>query len=339
MNGTTSLRAVGIGDLHFDGKLRKFIPNLNDVIAAEVNVVLAYARRNGIKNIFYYGDICDVPHMSTEATVLLLSIFCDHLDLNHYLITGNHDYEDVNVNSLQVLNHLCTLGKLPNVRIMDSPKTLFREQGTPVRFLPWPHFSVKEDCLNVLHVETNGSSFESGGAIASERDTDYHCVAGHLHGRQTVGPNKNIHFSGTLYQTNFGEHAQKYFHDITWDGASAKVKCVPHVPEYTLVNLIVSSVSDLDKISDNPKTLYKVFVKSGVDINVDTFHTRPNVVKINSFKNRKELNELIAEELILNDASAVVTELSVIDALRKYAQRHEAPEDVTSRALEILSSL
>ena len=211
---TSPLSFVGIGDLHLDGKLSKFIPDLNTVILDEVRKPARYARRNGIKMMVYYGDICDGTSLSPEATLGLIDFFEEHSDLNHILFPGNHDQETSEKHSLLVLKRLCELGKLPNVRVIDRPTVLFRKKGTPVNFLPWPYFTVKKDCLNVMHVETHGSRWEVGKPIESERQTEAYCVSGHLHTHQIVGPNKNIWFSGTLYQTNFGERAEKFFHHV-----------------------------------------------------------------------------------------------------------------------------
>jgi DNA repair exonuclease SbcCD nuclease subunit len=335
------LQAIGIGDLHLDGKLSKHISNLNEVILDEVGVCHAYARRHGIQNIFYYGDICDVPTLSNDAMVRLLDMFAATSDLRHFLITGNHDVESVEKHSLQVLKKLVTIGKLDNVRIIDEPTVFFTKQGTPVNFLPWPHFSVQPGHLNVLHVETNGSKWEIGKPIVSERETEFPCVAGHLHTNQTVGPQKNIHYSGTLYQTNFGEKREKFFHHLKWDGVNLRVKSVPHVAKYELLNLIVNTREDLERIESSPFKLYKVFVKSGADLDASTFNDRPNVIKINSFSSKEELNNLIAEELILSDANTMVNQLTVHEALETYLLRSAKVEDasVVERAKEIAAEM
>jgi DNA repair exonuclease SbcCD nuclease subunit len=314
------MRAIGIGDLHFDGRLAKHIPDLNGVILGEVAKCHDYAQREGIKNVFYYGDVSDVPTLSADATCQLLDMFQATPDMKHFFITGNHDFESEGKHSLSVLEKLCSIGRLDNVRIMPKP-TLLRFKDAAVNFLPWPHFSTRADALNVIHVETNGSKWEVGKPIVSERDTEAHCVGGHLHTAQTVGPNKNIHYSGTLYQTNFGEKYNKFFHDMRWNGIDLEVEKIPNAAQYELINLIVASPKDLDRIQPNPKKLYKVFVKAGVDLNAATFDTFPNVVKINTFSNREELQNLIAEELVVSDANATVNSLTVMEALETYLTR------------------
>ena len=338
MKTLSAINFVGIGDLHLDGKLSKFIPNLNEVILDEVRKPLDHARRNGIRLAILYGDICDLPHMSYDATTKLVDLFFEYQDIRFIVLLGNHDIESTEKNSLQVIQHFCSKGLIPNLKIIDKPTVMFRSRGTPIRFLPWPHFSVREDCLNVIHIETNGSRWEVGGAIESERDTEYNCVGGHLHTMQISGKKKNIHYSGTLYQTSFGEKSSKYFHVGSWDGKTLDLEVVPTTPRYTLINKIVASQEDLLSIESDPYKLYKVFVKSGVEMSAETFLTMPNVVKINTFQNRKELENLIAEELILGDASAEINSLSVLDALNNYMVNASVKKSVADRAREIATS-
>jgi DNA repair exonuclease SbcCD nuclease subunit len=333
------LSFVGIGDLHLDGKLSKFIPSLNTVILSEVRKAARYARRSGIPLLVFYGDICDIPTMSAEACMLLIEFFEEYNDLNHILITGNHDVEHEGTHSLLLIKKLCSLGKLPNVKVIDQPTVLFRKRGTPLNLLPWPYFQVQAECLNVLHIETHGSRWEIGKAIESERKTSAYCVSGHLHTHQVVGPRQNIYYSGTLYQTNFGEKAEKFFHHVEWDGKVATVESVPTTPQYELINKIVATPQDLSTILPDSKKLYKVFVKHGVELDAETFSTMPNVVRINTFQTRDELNNLIAEELLLSDASAHVSHLSVMEALETYLLRATVEKSVSDRAREIAHSL
>lgn len=336
MNNT--LEFVGIGDLHLDGKLSKFIPDVNAFILSEVRKALDYAVRNGIQMAVFYGDICDTPSMSSDALIKLLDLFSEYPSIKFVMITGNHDVKDSETHSLLTLQKMVDLGLLTNVLIASSPKTILRKSGTPLRLLPWPHFSVKSDCLNVIHVETNNSQWDHGKKVDSERDTDCQCVAGHLHTNQKVGKKSSIHYSGTLYQTSFGERNDKFFHHVIWDGRHAEINCIPNKPSYRLFNLIISSEKDLNKISSDKRDLYKVFVKSGISLSGDPFGALPNVVKVNSFKTRVELETLIAEELLVHDASAVVNSLSVFEALESYMLRAKVEKPLAERAITLLKS-
>jgi DNA repair exonuclease SbcCD nuclease subunit len=342
----SSLEFVGVGDIHLDSKLSQHIPNINEVIMNEVRGgPIRYALRNGIKLVIFYGDICDVPKMSDDAAMRLYDLFSEYPNLKFILMTGNHDIEQVGIHSLNVLKKVCELGFIKNVRIVDKPTTFFRAQGTPVRILPWPHFSVDESAFNILHIETDGSQWDHGKMVKSERTTEAFCSSGHLHTKQVCGPRNNIFYCGTLYQTNFGEKPDKYFHHIVVShdkatgGIRPQVTLVPHKPTYTLHNHVVSSVEDLDRISRKPTDLYKVFVKDGADLDAGTFDAFPNVVKINAFKTRSELDALLAEDLVVHDASATVNSMTVFDALSEYMVRAKVEPSLAERAESLFARL
>lgn len=332
------MEMVGVGDLHLDGKLSKYIPDLNEVIINEIRTgPIRFAERNGINLVVFYGDICDIPHMSTEATILLLRMFADHPRLRFILMTGNHDVEYAGKHSLLLIKELCERGALANVRVVDKPVTLFRKQGTPLRLLPWPSFEVEEDALNVIHVEVNGSQWDHGKAVESERETDFHCVGGHLHTKQRV---RNIHFSGTLYQTNFGEKPDKYFHHVQFDdGETPVVNLIPHKPRYMLHNLVIQSQADLKTIVRDQFNLYKAFVKSGADISAEDLSEYPNVVKVNSFKNKTELMTLLSEELLMQDTEVTVNDFTVMEALQRWMVRAAVKERTAEKVIQVLSNL
>jgi len=335
------LNFVGVGDLHLDSKLGKYIPDINRVIMDEVRSgPVRYAVRHGIPLVVFYGDICDVPSMSTNATIELCRLFYDYPSLRFVLILGNHDVEYEGKHSLILLKELVDKKALPNVKVIEEPTVLFGDSGTPLRLLPWPHFSVQKDALNVIHLEVNGSQWDHGKSVESERNTSAYCVSGHLHTKQVVGPKKNIHYSGTLYQTSFGEKPDKYFHSVSWvPGEKPRVRLVPHKPKYQLHNLIISSKEDLSKISDASTDLYKVFVKSGSDLDSSTLGRYPNVVKVNSFKSREELKNLLAEDLILQDTSEEVNMMSILDALKSYMVRAGMQTEDRERTLKVLKSI
>lgn len=337
-----SLTFVGVGDLHLDSKLQKHLPeNVNQVIMREVrDGPVRYAVRNGVPLIVFYGDICDVPSMSTDATMQLVRLFFDYPSLRFVLMLGNHDVEYEGKHSLNLLETLCRVKAIANVKIVTKPTTLFKNTSTPLRILPWPHFDVDHNAINVLHVETKGSQWDHGKPVESDRSTSALCVSGHLHTKQVCGPKKNIHYCGTLYQTNFGEKPDKYFHEVVVnDGSDPEIRLIPHRPKYQLNTVMLTCKDDLSKISDDPTQLYRVFVKSGADLDADSLSSRPNVVIIRSFKSRKDLEVLIAGELLINDTSTEVNPLSVIEALKAYMVRAAVDQKAAERAQKVFQRL
>jgi predicted phosphodiesterase len=332
-----ALQFVGIGDLHLDGKIRKYLENLNERILFEVSRVLDYARRNGVELIVFYGDICETPNMSQEATKLFLRLLMENSQFKFLIILGNHDKENSEQHSLQLFVEMLRHGMLPHVRVFEKPTTLFRKSGTPLRLLPWPFLDTDPDAINVIHEAVSGSRWDHGRAVDGAKVVKDWCVAGHIHTAQTIG---RVHFSGTLYQTSFGEKPKKYFHHVTWpDDGLPTVKKIRHVPGFQLENFVVETKADLAKLVADPNHLYKVFVKDTVVLDEDAFTPFPNVVKTNTFKTRLELEQLVIEELRLDDEFDLQGVLSVENTLVGWLDAAKVEDDMKRKVYRKYKSL
>ena len=308
-----SLSFVGIGDLHLDGRLKRYLDNLNERILFEVSRVLDYARRNGVELIVLYGDICETPNISQEAARLFLRLLMENSSFKFLILLGNHDKENSEHHSLQLFTEMIQHGMLPHVRIIEKPITLYKKSGTPLRLLPWPHLDTDSDAINVIHEAVSGSHWDHGKAVDGAKEVKDFCVAGHIHTAQKIG---NVHYSGTLYQTSFGEKPKKYFHHVSWeDDGLPTVRKIRHDPGFILENFVVETKADLSRLVADPNHLYKVFVKDTVVLDEDAFTPFPNVVKTNTFKTRLELEQLVVEELRLDDEFNLQGVLSVENTL------------------------
>jgi hypothetical protein len=247
---------IGIGDLHFSssagrGGLSRIIKDHDDYVRREVEKVKTYARKKGVTNIVQYGDVCEEPRASYAATLAMLDMFADD-DFVWHIILGNHDKfaeESSAGHSLELIKRL----KLPNVRIYTEPKDITLGKAK-LRMLPWPHTDWSETYLNVAHVDIEGCTGDNGRLSKSNVKHNGTSVIGHIHTSQKV---KGAHYVGTLYQTNFGESPEKYFHHCINDGGW-DINKVPHKSEYSLHTIEVESKKDLEKIDKNPKKLYKL---------------------------------------------------------------------------------
>lgn len=299
---------VGIGDLHFDGVPIKYVHDLNQRIATEVEVVFDYARRKGITNVFFYGDVAHRPNISMEAQVIFFHLLRAAYDLRIFVLAGNHDFhsrKDADKqgvhSSLEMFNALqhtqafkhCTV-------VIDKPK-LIEIDGEGVHLMPWPHKKLRKDALNVIHVETKGSKWETGREVDKDclDSTGFNCVAGHLHTNQTIG---STYYSGTLYQTNFGEKPDKFFHHGRYVNGKLRIKNVPHKPFMRLHNIVLNGDPKPEDIPNGQGDLCKVFVKKGTALDANFLEQYPSVVKINSFASKAELSALMKEELKLDES-------------------------------------
>lgn len=273
------MEAIGIGDLHFDGHLKKFVDDLPGFIENEVNKVLRYARKNGVSNIIFYGDLCENPLMSYESMRALFRILTTP-KFKFHIILGNHDIDtrlggSPDQHSLLVLQDFFKASD--SVHIYTEP-TDVEIEGVPVRFLPWPHLRTHPSSLNVAHIEVLGAKWDSG------RDTDskspkpnknHVTVLGHIHTSQKIYKH---YYSGTLYQTNFGEKPNKYFHHIEFNSPDDyDIRLIRHRPDIELLTIKIDNENELSKIPQDKNKLVRLLLNG---ISVESTNLPSNVVAI-----------------------------------------------------------
>ena len=287
------LEFVGIGDTHHD-KLDNLFANANDLIANEVRKPLRYALSKGVPYVFFYGDIGERARISYEGNLSFWStLFDDEFDsLEYHIILGNHDFDEHGRHSLELL--LWVAKKLGRKVFVYTQPTVIKLGGVKVQFLPHPYKKTRADCLNVGHFEVAGSTRDNGRKINTGFETEHICALGHLHTPHTVN---SCYYSGTLFQTNFGESLPKKFHHgRVKSDMEHKIRLIPNDPDFKLFNLEVYGVNDLKAIDTNPMYLYKAFIQEGVDIDPELFAKYSNVVKLVWFKTKTELNTLLEED-------------------------------------------
>lgn len=271
---------VGIGDLHLTnvldkGGLSEYIRDHDDMVRREVDKVKDYARRNHVSTIIQYGDVFEGPRASYSGMLSLLDMVADD-DLEWIFILGNHDKfaeESSLGHSLQLLQRM----KLKNVRVVIEPHRVKRGKGS-LNLMPWPCIDFVGDALNIAHVDVEGAVGDNGRASKSETKHVGRSVIGHIHTHQEVGRGRNVaNYSGTLYQTNFGESQEKFFHHVRWDDGW-EIESVPHTPEFKLTTLEVSSRKDLAQIDSDPNHLYKLKVLDAKALVAADYG--PNVVRV-----------------------------------------------------------
>lgn len=330
------MRAAGIGDLHLDGRLTKFIPDLNFVIMAEVRSVVAKAVAKGCQIVIFYGDIGDKPRLSDEAHQLLCELFLQFPQIKFLVLKGNHDVESESKTGLDFLRFLSRAKMLPNVQVALQPRVLFADTDYAINMLPWPHKETQRRMLNVLHIETAGSVMDSGRGVDSHAptiDEKTFCVAGHLHTNHVAG---SVHFAGTLYQTAFGEKEEKFWHLI--DLEAKKVISIPHKPKYTLRNIVIKTQEDLKLIPGDPLILCKLFIASNVAVPAEAFDKYTNVVKHNNFQTKQELEALVMEDFVIDDVSGTVN-FDIGVALSDWMEAEKIAEPLRKQVLKLNKKL
>jgi DNA repair exonuclease SbcCD nuclease subunit len=294
------MEAIAVGDLHLTdskgkGGLAKYLDDDADAfVLREFQKACDYARKKHIKYVIQAGDVCESPVMSQRATLLLIDFIKRNEDLTFFFISGNHDSisEDTSIgNSLEILQKV----GFSNAYFFTKPKSV-KFGDAKIRFLPWPSEDFDPDALNIYHKEVRGALNDGGRAFDSEDlpASQAVTVAGHLHTSHRV---RNTWYIGTLYQTNFGEKAKKYFGHIRFNSAKDfDVELIPTNPEYTLHNVILESRDDLKNIPTDPKALVKLIIQDGADVHTADYSAMTNIVQIKNFGSRADLQQVLAEE-------------------------------------------
>lgn len=293
-----------------------------------------------MRTVLFYGDVCEKPRLSYEAQVSLYSLLLrrKYRELDIHIIPGNHDFQENGSHSLQVLAKIAELTKT-NVTVYTEP-TVVKIERRRFNFLPHPFTETVRNALNIAHYEVAGSFRDNGRRVDDGLKTRHMGCYGHLHTCHRV---RRVHYSGTLYQTNFGEALPKSFHHVRYDDDdpySAQIENIPHEPPWKLINLPVKDESDLAAIEDNPDILYKLFVHEGLDLDInDVLKAHPNVVRHNRFNSKSDLKTLIENEWDF-ESQSVTNNVDTEEVVRDYlANKSGLNKREIERAFRFLSNI
>ena len=305
---------VGIGDLHLSsqnghGGFSRFVDDSDGYILSEVQRVIDLAVEKGIEKAIIYGDVCDAVRMSYRAHLQLAEFFRRNKDIDFHVILGNHDKfaKDSHLgHSCEVLQEF----RLKNLTVYDEPKTVTFDDGSKVNFLPFPYSNFRK-CLNVCHLDLAGAPMDNGRPTKSDvTSKGYHVVSGHIHSSSNF---RHTHYSGTLYQLNFGEDVgRKGFHLIECDATDAEVTYVPFTPKYKLQTVIVEDASVLETL-ERENIFYRLLIPEDADEIDASLYASLNVVDLKRWGSKTELEDLQSltlefEELDL-DVDAVLNSI------------------------------
>lgn len=322
---------VGIGDLHLTddkghGGLAKYVEHADAYVMREVQRVIDWARERHIGHAVLYGDLCENPRMSYDGQIALIKTIEANPDIQWWAILGNHDKVGANSqmgHSMQVIMK----ARLANLKIFT--RDIYTEiEGVKVKFCPWPSTKFDYKCLNIGHIEVRGSKSDSGRVMDGEAMSTSKAVVmmGHLHTRHRV---RNTYYSGTLYQTNFGEGLKKYFHHVVFSSPEDyEVIAVPFDSEYKLHNIVVETEADVETMPRGDKDLLKVVVKDGSDVIVPDL---PNIVINKAFKTKAELQSILTEDLLQGQELVVRSE----DFFSHWLANKDLDEGAKARVLQL----
>lgn len=331
---------VHVGDLHMD-KLGRLLGDRQFALqVAELEKPMEYALAKGIRNVNLLGDVSENPFLTAPAFCALLRYLKKYDGkLNISVILGNHDFAENGVHSLLPFIEMQELKMFKSVRFFTAPKVI-KFGDVKVNYSPYPFTDGIKNAVNLGHFEVSGSTRDNGRIIKEAHDVgDIDWDMGHLHTPHDVG---NVHYVGTLYQTNFGESLPKSFTHAKYRMSGGKLQKkrvrVPNDPVFKLFNLKVESKADLKEIQKKDTYLYKLFVQSKYDISLKDLEKYPNIVDVKGFTTKEELTALMDEEFIeMREQNLVLP--SVTENLRDYLKSKGADKKQISRAMEITKEL
>lgn len=316
------LHGICIGDTHLD-KLRRLFPT--DHIKLQVKAIrkaLQYAYSNGLKHVFFLGDIGEGYKdftgqlvMSEEARVALLGLIIKYDGkLNMYFYCGNHDFTEIGSNTLTSFIAMYKGGLFKTTHFYDKPVQL-KLDGELVNILPYPEVKPlsKDRALNFAHYEVSGALADSGRPIKNDNDYTFNgqpFIQGHLHTPQKVG---NHYYVGTLYQTTFGERLPKGFGEFKYNNGKLKYRHVQVDPPFKLINLRVYKRQDLKQLVADPNVLFKLFIDETVKVIEKDFDKYPNIVNKLSFSTEEEADALELSEFFVDNQEIELTYDSALE--------------------------
>ena len=326
------MECVAIGDLHLTadlgrgrltGGLSAYIKDSDDMVVRLVRQAASYAKKHHIQHMILLGDICERTRLSYEGQLALLKIL--RMDFTWHLILGNHDPfgEDPDLgHSLQVVKAM----ELPNVHVYERPTKVKFSKDT-LNFLPWPHADFDKGCLNIAHVDVAGAKMDSGRPVESGSKSKAHAIIGHIHTNQRV---RNSWYTGTLYQTNFGEPPDKYFQHVSYSDGELDVQNIPVKSIYRLHTAEVLTRSDLKKIPASENDLVKLILLDGCEVDAADYK-HLNVVKVKTASNARELALARVEDL--NTGSEI--EVSADEFFAEWLGAKSADQSLKDEAIKL----
>ena len=176
----------------------------------------------------------------------MLIEFLSNSPLEWYFISGNHDKNSRDKNSLTILQYLSKRHGLTNCHFYLKPSKT-KINGVQTIFLPWPHYKSKllntKPSLVIAHVERKGAQYDNGFEVEDyEFDLKNHFwVIGHLHELQEE---PNLVFVGAPMQLRNGDSLNKVFLHLKHKEGKFSYKKIPVKLPYRLLTIKIRKLKD-----------------------------------------------------------------------------------------------
>ena len=340
-----SFEFLAIGDLHLE-KMQNLLPNLNtiDLQLSALQEAVDYAVENGIKYIFQLGDVFENPYPSQDTLTKFIDFLCKNNKVQWRIILGNHDFATTAEDSMNTTNYIASnFNELKHVKIFHKRRHEVIE-GFDFVYVPYPFTtklkSVKNQAICFGHFDIKGvarfndTKVEHG--VTEEKLKKDKWIIGHNHKYQKF---KYGVYSGTLYQTNFGETLPCGFLHCSIKRKNGEI-VLKHTrqivsPIYELCNIKVDNIDDLTCIEKDK--YYKIFTHKNVVLPSDLTIRYPNILKIVGYSNKKQLKELKNGSISLSKTSVLFNPLKGLK--HTLIEVHKLDKKKTKKAIKIAKSI
>lgn len=321
---------------------------------------IAKCKKLGINTIFCGGDI--FTNRQAQPLGALLA-FIDILELLLkenivlYSIPGNHDKTDLDAD----VSYLDVYKAFSNFRVFQNSSSGIFDKDKLVRVFFVPYFkpekylkelteavkNVKKDKVNFLithigvdGVKNNDGSLVDNGIPANLFSVFDKVLIGHYHDASKLG--KNVYYTGSCYQANFGENIDdKGFTILYTDGSIEHVKTA--FPRFIKVKLEASDISNIENsielyTSEKFKEDKVRFIFNGKKENIDLVKANANQFKEKGIDVKYEADEIVENvENVENGEFVEFNRKSIVKDFNDYCKFNKIPVSEMVWALKIFN--
>lgn len=272
------------------------------------------------------GDLYhDFVDLSNEAQLLMASFLNNLSRISSVVITrGNHDLMKKNLTRIDTVETVTKMINNPNVTYYNQ--TGFYEDDNIVWAVwnhrdikhknPWvevPHSKIKgKTYIDLFHdpvqscLSHNGFPMKNGDYVSLDSFKGSYSLLGDIHLFQEFGKNKNIAYSSSLIQQNFGElpHSHGF---IMWDIKNGTHEFIEMPNEHVYINFDVPENTDYDNLN-----LTSPYIKSQPEIKVKWTDVNSQVNKTNEIKIRQYIRDKYNLDKVKIEKNPIYTNITDI---------------------------
>jgi DNA repair exonuclease SbcCD nuclease subunit len=272
------------------------------------------------------GDLYhDFVDLSNEAQLLMASFLNNLARISHVVITrGNHDLMKKNLSRIDTVETITKMINNPNITYYNQ--TGFYEDDNVVWAVwnhrdmkyknPWieiPHSKIKgKTYIDLFHdpvqscLSHNGFPMTKGNYVSLDSFKGAYTFLGDIHLYQTFGKNKNIAYSSSLIQQNFGElpHSHGF---IMWDIKNGTHEFIEMPNEHVFINFEVKENTDYENLN-----LTSPYIKSQPEIKVKWSDISSQINKSNEIKIRQYIKDKYKIDKIRIEKNPIYTDITDI---------------------------